>query len=67
MQKPTGNEYPQNKYFSYYIEQVDNQNVIETLMVNKDVVMNLYKSLSEEQKKIDTTLGNGHHTRFWVI
>ena len=51
MQKPTGNEYPQNKYFSYYIEQVDNQNVIETLMVNKDVVMNLYKSLSEEQKK----------------
>jgi uncharacterized damage-inducible protein DinB len=50
MQKPTGNEYPQNKYFSYYIEQVDNQNVIETLTANKDVVMNLYKSLSEEQK-----------------
>jgi uncharacterized damage-inducible protein DinB len=50
MQKPTGNEYPQNKYFSYYIEQVDNQNVIETLTTNKDVVMNLYKSLSEEQK-----------------
>lgn len=57
MQKPTGNEYPQNKYFSYYIEQVDNQNVIETLMVNKDVVMNLYKSLSEEQKKIRYDLG----------
>ena len=57
MQKPTGNEYPQNKYFSYYIEQVDNQNVIETLMVNKDVVMNLYKSLSEEQKKNRYDLG----------
>ena len=57
MQKPTGNEYPQNKYFSYYIEQVDNQNVIETLMVNKDVVMNLYKSLSEEQKKFRYDLG----------
>ena len=51
MQKPSGNEYPQNKYFSYYVEQVDYQNVIEALTVNKDVVLNLFKSLSEEQKK----------------
>ena len=57
MQKPTRNEYPQNKYFSFYIEQVDNQNVIETLTVNKDVVVNLYKSLSEEQKKFRYDVG----------
>jgi uncharacterized damage-inducible protein DinB len=57
MQKPTGNEYPQNKYFSYYIEQVDNQNVIETLTTNKDVVMNLYKSLSKEQKNFRYDVG----------
>ena len=57
MQKPTGNEYPQNKYFSHYIEQVDNQNVTETLMVNKDVVINLYKSLSEEQKNFRYDVG----------
>jgi uncharacterized damage-inducible protein DinB len=50
MQKPSGNEYPQNKYFSYYIEQVDYQNVIEALTVNKDVVVNLFKNMSEEQK-----------------
>ena len=50
MHKPSGNEYPQNKYFSYYIEQVDYQNVIEALTVNKDVVINLFKSLTEEQK-----------------
>ncbi len=57
MQKPTGNEYPQNKYFSFYIEQVDNQNVIETLTVNKDVVVNLYKSLSEEKKNFRYDVG----------
>jgi uncharacterized damage-inducible protein DinB len=57
MQKPTANEYPQNKYFSYYIEQVDNQNVIETLTVNKEVVINLYKSLSEEQKNFRYDVG----------
>ena len=57
MQKPNGNEYPQNKYFSYYIEQVDNQNVIETLMENKDVVINLFKSLSEEQKNFRYDVG----------
>ena len=57
MQKPTGKEYPQNKYFSYYIEQVDNQNVIEILTTNKDVVMNLYKSLSEEQKNFRYDVG----------
>ena len=57
MQKPTRNEYPQNKYFSFYIEQVDNQNVIETLTVNKDVVVNLYKSLSEEQKNFRYDVG----------
>ena len=57
MQKPTGNEYPQNKYFSYYIEQVDNQNVIETLMVNKDVVINLFKNMSEVQKNFRYEVG----------
>ena len=57
MQKPSGNEYPQNKYFSYYIEQVDNQNVIDTLTVNKDVVINLFKSLSEEQKNFRYEVG----------
>ncbi len=57
MHKPTGNEYPQNKYFSYYIEQVDNQNVIETLTVNKDVVINLFKSLSEDQKNFRYDVG----------
>ena len=57
MQKPSGNEYPQNKYFSYYIEQVDNQNVIDALTVNKDVVINLFKSLSEEQKNFRYEVG----------
>ena len=57
MQKPNEKEYPQNKYFSYYIEQVDNQNVIETLMKNKDVVINLFKSLSEEQKNFRYDVG----------
>ncbi len=57
MQKPTGNEYPQNKYFSFYIEQVDYHNVIEALMVNKDVVINLFKSLSEEQKNFRYDVG----------
>jgi hypothetical protein len=57
MRKPLGNEYPQNKYFSYYIEQVDYQNVIEALMVNKDVVINLYKSLTEEQKNFRYEVG----------
>lgn len=51
MNKPSGNEYPQNKYFSFYIEQVDNQNVIEALTWQKEIVINLYKNLSEEQKK----------------
>lgn len=50
MQKPYKNEYPQNIYFSYYIEQVDNQNVIEALTLQKEVVINLYKNLSEAQK-----------------
>lgn len=50
MQKPFKNEYPQNIYFSYYIEQVDNQNVIEALTLQKEVVINLYKNLSEEKK-----------------
>jgi uncharacterized damage-inducible protein DinB len=57
MQKLLGNEYPQNKYFSYYIEQVDYQNVIEALTVNKDVVIDLYKNMSEEQKKFRYDVG----------
>lgn len=57
MQKPNGNEYPQNKHFSYYIEQADNQNVIETLMENKDVMINLFKSLSKEQKNFRYNVG----------
>ena len=57
MQKPTGNEYPQNKYFSYYIEQVDYQNVIEALTVNKDVVINLYQSMPKEQKNFRYEVG----------
>ena len=39
MQKPLKNEYPDNRYFSYYIEQVDNQNVIEGLTTQKEVVI----------------------------
>jgi hypothetical protein len=50
MQKPLKNEYPENIYFSYYIEQVDNQNVIEALTKQKVVVINLYKNLSDAQK-----------------
>lgn len=57
MQKPIENEYPQNKYFSFYIEQVDYQNVIEALTVNEDVVINLFKSLSEEQKNFRYDVG----------
>lgn len=57
MKKPLKNEYPDNIYFSYYIEQVDNQNVIEGLTTHKEVVINLYKSLSEEQKNFRYDLG----------
>lgn len=57
MQKPLKNEYPDNRYFSYYIEQVDNQNVIEGLTTQKEVVINLYKSLSEEQKNFRYDFG----------
>jgi uncharacterized damage-inducible protein DinB len=57
MQKPSKNEYPQNRYFSYYIEQVDYQNVIEALTVNKDVVINLFKNMSEEQKNFRYEVG----------
>jgi uncharacterized damage-inducible protein DinB len=57
MQKPTGNEYPKNKYFSYYIEQVDNQNVIDALTVNKEVVINLFNNMSEEQKNYRYDVG----------
>jgi hypothetical protein len=57
MQKPSGNEYPQNKYFSYYIEQVDYQNVIEALTVSKDVVIDLFKNMSEEQKNFRYEVG----------
>ena len=57
MQKPLKNEYPDNRYFSYYIEQVDNQNVIEGLTTQKEVVINLYKSLSEEQKNFRYDVG----------
>lgn len=51
MIKPILSEYPQNIYFSYYIEQVENQSVIQALTLQKDIVINLYKNLSEEQKK----------------
>lgn len=57
MKKPLKNEYPDNKYFSYYIEQVDNQNVIEALTTQKEVIINLYKSLSEEQKNFRYDIG----------
>ena len=57
MNKPLKNEYPDNRYFSYYIEQVDNQNVIEDLTTQKEVVINLYKSLSEEQKNFRYDIG----------
>lgn len=57
MKKPVGNEYPQNKYFSYYIEQVDYQNVIEALTINKDVVLNLYKNMSDQQRNFRYEVG----------
>jgi uncharacterized damage-inducible protein DinB len=50
MKKPLENEFPKDKYFSFYIEQIDFQNVIEALMVQKEVVINLYKNLPEDQK-----------------
>ncbi len=50
MKKPLENEFPKDKYFSFYIEQIDFQNVIEALMVQKELVINLYKNLSNEQK-----------------
>jgi len=50
MQKPFQNEYPENIYFSYYIEQVDNQNVIEALTLQKEVLINLFSNLPEAQK-----------------
>jgi len=57
VQKLLKNEYPDNKYFSYYTEQVENQNVIEVLTTQKKVVINLYKSLSEEQKSFRYDIG----------
>lgn len=50
MKKPLENEFPKDKYFSFYIEQIDFQNVIEALMMQKELVINLYKNLSNEQQ-----------------
>ncbi len=57
MRKPFENEFPDGKYFSFYIEKVESQNVIEVLTVQKDVVKNLYKNLSEEQKMYQYAVG----------
>lgn len=49
MKKPQISEYQQNKYFSYYIELVDSENVIDTLTSQFERVKNLYKNLPEEK------------------
>jgi DinB superfamily len=50
MQKPAIHEYPIGSYFSYYIEQPDSQNVIESLTEQLGMVENIYKNLSDDQQ-----------------
>ncbi|MFN8356938.1 MAG: DinB family protein [Spirosomataceae bacterium] len=46
---PKKTEYPQNNYFSRYIEGVEYENVIIALTEQKKKVQNLYNHLTEEQ------------------
>ena len=57
MRKPFENEFPDDKYFSFYIEKVESQNVIEVLMAQESLVKKIYKNLSEEQKKYQYAVG----------
>jgi uncharacterized damage-inducible protein DinB len=50
MKKPVESEYPQNRYFSYYIEQVENEDVIIALSEQMVLVENLVKKLKDEQE-----------------
>lgn len=57
MRKPFENEFPDDKYFSFYIEKVESQNVIDVLMAQESLVKKIYKNLSEEQKKCQYAVG----------
>jgi uncharacterized damage-inducible protein DinB len=50
MKKPTDSEYAQNRYFSYYIEQVENQDVISALEEQLSIVENLFLNLTPDQQ-----------------
>jgi uncharacterized damage-inducible protein DinB len=50
MKKPLENEFVQNHYFSYYVEQVDSEDVIVVLQQQMDEVLNLYVGLSKQQQ-----------------
>ncbi len=50
MKTPGQNEYPQNKYFSYYIKQVENEDVISALEEQLLIVEKLFLNLSLEQQ-----------------
>lgn len=49
MQRPSTHEYPQNPYFSRYIEKVDNEPITEVLNTQMKYILNLYENLSESQ------------------
>ncbi len=57
MRKPSENEFPDDKYFSFYIEKIENQNVIDVLMEQESLVKKIYKNLSEVQKKYQYAVG----------
>jgi uncharacterized damage-inducible protein DinB len=50
MFRPTEDEYPQSPYFSRYIEKVDNEPIIPTLVRQMNTVMELFGNLSAEQE-----------------
>ncbi len=50
LKKPEISEYPQNRYFSYYIEQVENEDVITALTEQMTEVENLIKNLKLDQE-----------------
>lgn len=57
MRKPFENEFPNDKYFSFYIEKLESQNVIKVLMEQESLVKKIYKNLSEEQKMYQYAVG----------
>jgi len=50
MRKPFENEFPDDKYFSFYIEKVESQSVIDVLMAQESLVKKSIKICLKSKK-----------------